>query len=219
MELLQKIKSWEDFFSRQFEEKYFQLLINKISENKDRIYPNFKNIFRIFELIKKEDIKVIVLGQDPYHNSSQANGIAFGVNENIVPPPSLRNINKELINEYNTGLKDFSLISWVNQGIFLINSIWTVIKNQPLSCLDWGWDIFTKQLLKYIYELNNSVIFVCFGNWAFEYINNLNLKNPIIFKTSHPSPFSAYKGFIGSNIFKKINNKLKEMNLKTINWC
>lgn len=218
MKLLRN-NSWNDFFSIEFEKKYFNILVNKIDNYSNQIYPTQEDIFKIFRLIDVEQIKVVIMGQDPYHNYQQANGIAFGVNIGVNPPPSLKNIAKEIYKEYNQQLIDYSLESWVKQGVFLINSIWTVFKNNPLSCKDWGWEEFSQNLLKYICKKNNKVVFVCFGNWAYKYVSSINLKNIIILKTSHPSPYSANKGFIGSNIFKKINLELTKLNLKTIQWC
>lgn len=219
MDKLQKIKEWNDFFSNEFEEKYFQLIIKNINQFSNEIYPKRNEIFRIFELINPNDVKVVIFGQDPYHNENQANGVAFGVNIGLSLPPSLKNIAKEVYHEFNKKLIDYSLLSWVNQGVLLVNTIWTVFKNKPLSCHDWGWEKFSKSLLKYLYKKNNKIIFVCFGNWAYNFLSSIKLEEPIILRTSHPSPLSAYKGFIGSNIFKNINKKLKELNLDTIDWC
>ncbi len=216
---LLKNNNWNNFFSQILSKKYFQLIIQNIDKFANEIYPKKEDIFRIFEFIKINEIKVIIIGQDPYHNLNQANGIAFGVNNGITPPPSLKNISKELFNEYNRGLDDYTLISWVKQGVFLINAIWTVFKNSPFSCNDWGWDIFCKDLLEYICSKKDNIIFVCFGNWAFKFVKSINLKNIIVLKTSHPSPLSANKGFFGSNIFKNVNYELSKLNTKIIKWC
>lgn len=211
--------SWIDFFSIEFGKKYFQYIENMLERYKDKLCPKNDDIFRIFELLDLSNIKVIIIGQDPYHNLGEANGIAFGVNKNVKIPPSLKNIDKEIYREYNKHLIDYSLINWVKQGVLLINSIWTVFPNQPLSCKDWGWEEFTKNLIRCIYEKNKKVIYLCFGNWASKFIDDLQLSEIIMLKTSHPSPFSANKGFLGSNIFKKTNEILNNLNLKTIDWC
>ena len=214
-------QNWKDFFDNQFNQEYFKNLINKININyqNNNLFPSSQDLFKIFNQITCSDVKVVMLGQDPYHNIGQANGIAFSVNKNINYPPSLTNIFKELKFEFNIQRENPDLLDWVNQGVLLINTIWTVIPHRPLSCKNWGWETFTINLLKYINNVNNNIVYLCLGQYAYDFIKQLNINNKYILRTSHPSPYSAHKGFIGSNIFKKTNKILLNNNQKTIKWC
>ena len=178
----------------------------KIIKNSEKIYPSTENIYKAFNYPLK-NIKIIIIGQDPYHGENQANGLAFAVNNNIKPPPSLKNIMKESVT------KDKTLLSWAEQGVFLLNTCLTVAENSPLSHSGKGWEIYTYNAIDYLLNNNkNDLIFCLWGKNAQLLGHKLDLdnrKNVIkIIKTSHPSPLSANKTsspFIGSDQFKLLN--------------
>ena len=196
-------ESWKSLFNQ------YEFDLNKLYNSGNIIYPTREYIFRVFEMDLNE-IKVLLLGQDPYHNSNQANGLSFSVNDDIAIPPSLKNIYKELQNEFperNYIFKSGNLEKWFKkEKIFLLNASLSVIKNKPASQMA-IWKNFTNNVIKYISENNKKCIFVLLGNFAKSkqvYISN---KNNIITGV-HPSPYSANCGFFGSNLFKNIEEKL-----------
>jgi uracil-DNA glycosylase len=191
--------------------------INKILENNnnDTIYPHKEDIFKVFTM-DVLDIKVLLLGQDPYHGKDQAHGLAFSVNKNIKIPPSLKNIYKELQNEYperNYIFNHGNLERWFfEEKIFLLNSSLTVIEGKPGSFIK-IWSKITDEIIQFISENNKNCIFLLLGNYAKEKVKFINDKDRIILGV-HPSPLSANRGFFGSNIFKKLDEKLNY----NINW-
>lgn len=207
-------QSWKELF-----EKHKDLINELINElitcSNTPIYPPKEDIFKVFTM-NVEDIKVVFLGQDPYHGKNQANGLSFSVNNNIKIPPSLANIYKELQNEYPEKNYEFThgnLERWfVDEKIFLLNSALTVIHGKP-SIFMKQWMPFTNDVIKFISENNKKCIFLLLGNFAKEKAKYVNLIERCIFGT-HPSPLSAYRGFFGSNIFMKLDEKLDEK----INW-
>jgi uracil-DNA glycosylase len=197
--------SWNPLFSK------YNFDLDKIYNQTDIVYPPRENIFKVFEMGVK-DIRVLLLGQDPYHNPNQANGLSFSVNDDIVIPPSLRNIYKEIqqtFPERNYTFKTGNLERWFKEEkIFLLNASLSVIHNKPASHMA-IWTDFTNDVIKYISEQNNTCIFVLLGNFAkskAQFISNSNKNNIIV--GVHPSPLSASRGFFGSNIFKTIEDKL-----------
>jgi uracil-DNA glycosylase len=204
-------ESWNELFTKY---KYNFDLDNLYNTN-NIIYPKKDQVFRVFEMNVSE-IKILLLGQDPYHNPDQANGLSFSVNDNIKIPPSLRNIYKEIQSEYperNYTFTSGNLERWFNEEkIFLLNASLTVIQNKPGSQIN-IWNTFTNDVIKYISHNNNKCIFVLLGNFAKSKDNYIGNKDNIIYGV-HPSPLSASKGFFGSNIFKLIEEKLGEQ----INW-
>ncbi|WP_425289577.1 uracil-DNA glycosylase [Spiroplasma endosymbiont of Dioctria linearis] len=212
-------KEWIDLFSDKDIIKDIENILNKI-ESFEYIYPKKDDIFRVFKLIKPKDIKVIIIGQDPYHGKKQANGIAFSVSNSVRTPPSLKNIFKEL--KSDLGIDHFQnndLSNWVKQGVFLINSSLTVEKGLPNSHKDLGWDKVILKILNEINNLNENIIYCLWGNFAKKLYNSLVFKNEekIIF-SAHPSPFSFKNGFENSKPFSKINSMLKKNNDEEIYW-
>lgn len=190
----------------------------KTEYNKD-IYPKKESIFKALELTPLKDVKVVILGQDPYHGEGQANGLSFSVNKGIKLPPSLRNIYKEL--EQDLGIPTPThgdLTNWSKQGVLLLNSVLTVEKGKPGSHKNMGWQEYTDGIIKQISEEKENIVFILWGKYA-ESKKELidNNKHKIIIST-HPSPFSARKGFFGSKPFSRTNNYLKEHNKKEIDW-
>lgn len=217
--------TWQDFFKSQESLEYFSSLIEKVNlgYQNNILFPLKENLFKAFKLCSFNQLKVVILGQDPYHDENQANGLAFSVNNIVKTPPSLRNIFLEIYKEYGKDRNALSngndLSDWAKQGVLLANTFLTVKKHQPESCKDWGWNIFTKNLINFINDNKQNVVFVALGKHSESVFSSLNLKNGnILLKTSHPSPFSAHRGFLGSNIFKKINEYLQQTNQSQIDW-
>lgn len=201
---------WQEILKEEIKKEYFLNLMSFINkEYKDKIiFPNYENIFRAFKLTPYNSVKVVILGQDPYHGENEADGLAFSVPTGVKTPPSLRNILKEISDKRsNTNLED-----WAKQGVFLLNTVLTVEKDKPLSHNNMGWEIFTDSVISSLNK-KEKVIFVLLGKNAQAKRNLIDNKH-IILMTSHPSPLSAYRGFNGSDIFSKINENLKE----PINW-
>lgn len=204
---------WNLILKEEINKEYFKELIKKINTLylTKTIYPEYNNIFKAFNDTSYENINVVILGQDPYHGEFEAHGLAFSVPNGVKIPPSLRNIMNEISNEYGTRIST-DLSDLAKQGVFLLNTVLTVEKDKPLSHRDMGWEIFTDAVIKKINE-KEKVAFVLLGKHAQNKKNLISDKH-IILETSHPSPLSSYRGFNGSQIFKKINDNLD----KKINW-
>jgi uracil-DNA glycosylase len=212
-------KYWFDLIRKDLLKEVEQNLNNEIQKNLENEFYPYKqdDIFKIFKICSLKDIKVVILGQDPYYASkNQANGIAFSVNNGEKLPPSLKNIYKEA--KINT--KNGDLTNWVKQGVFLLNASLTVQANCPNSHQK-IWNKFIPHIIDLINKENEGVVFVSWGNSALEKYKCINLEKHIVLSTSHPSPLSCYKTdnpFMGSDIFIKINKKLKDLNKEEINW-
>ena len=212
---------WDALFQQEIQKKYLQWIDYFLAkEYKEKnIYPPKENIFSAFQLTAKKDVKVVILGQDPYHGPGQAHGLAFSVNPDIPIPPSLRNIYKEIEMEYNTKLnRSGDLRDWAKQGVFLLNPILTVEEHKPLSHSKIGWQQFTNEALKQLNEEDRPIVFLLWGNKAKEAAKLLNNPNHLILTSVHPSPLSASRGFFGCNHFKKANEFLEKHNETPINW-
>ena len=212
--------SWNEVFKNYQKIDELNSMIKKINEQRltTTIYPPKEQVFRVFDLAL-EDIKVVILGQDPYHNPDQACGLSFSVNDGVPLPKSLINIYKELytdlgIRPANTG----NLEPWFKQGVFLLNAVLTVEKNSPASHSKMGWEDFTDYIIETISEKNENVVFVLWGNYARGKKKLINPSKHKIIESAHPSPLSAYRGFFGSKVFSQINNYLKLHNKKTIDF-
>jgi uracil-DNA glycosylase len=191
----------------------------EISLNRE-IFPKESNIFNAFNLCSFENTKVVILGQDPYHGKGEANGLAFSVNEGIKIPPSLRNIFKELKNEFpNFKLnRSADLSDWAQQGVLLINSVLTVEKDKPASHKHYEWELFTNFLISILSKEKKNLVFILLGKYAQDKINLIDPQKHIILKAAHPSPFSANRGFLGTNIFKDSNQILEKLKYAPIYW-
>lgn len=215
-------KTWSQYVNREVLNKVNNDLVKLKLNNKNEFYPyNPDDIFRVFNLCDLKDIKVVILGQDPYYsNKTQANGIAFSVNKDIKTPPSLSNILKELRNEYDTMQEFGNLHNWVKQGVFLLNATLTVESGKPNSHQK-IWDKFILHIMDVINNNCNHVIFVAWGKSALKKYSKIDINKHTILETSHPSPLSCYKTdnpFMGSNIFRKINKILESHNQSIIHW-
>lgn len=207
---------WKEFIKEEQKKEYF-ININKVLEDKDSYFPKYEDIYNAFDLTPYNDIKVVLIGQDPYHNDNQAHGLAFSVLNNKTPK-SLQNIFKELKNDMNIDRKNANLTDWAKQGVFLINSTLTVKKHTPNSHKDIGWQTFTDNVIKQIEKNNNVIIYILLGSFAQSKKKLITNPNHYIIETSHPSFFSCNKGFFGSKIFSKTNQILVDNNIKPIIW-
>lgn len=213
--------NWNELFEIESKKEYFKKLMDFIdNEYKTKtIYPKKEDIFKVFELTPLSNVKVVILGQDPYHNKNQATGLAFSVPFGEKIPPSLANIYKEIESDLGIlKLNNGDLTSWATQGVFLLNTILTVEENKPLSHKDKGWEIFTDNIIKMINEKQTPVVFILWG--AYARAKKSLITNPIhlIIESAHPSPFSARNGFFGSKPFSKTNEFLKKNNIEEIDW-
>lgn len=210
---------WRKIVTEELDKNYLSDLEKTIlSEYENNIvYPAFDNIFRTYNETPLEGIKVVIIGQDPYHTPNLANGLAFS--SDIKIPKSLKNIFKEIENEYSLDeITDPDLSRWSKQGVFLLNSTLTVRKGVPDSHKKIGWDILTDATIKSISKKKQNIVYLLWGNNAMKKINLINTENNLILNSTHPSPFSANKGFFGNNHFRKCNNFLNSKGIKEINW-
>ena len=203
---------WFAFFEEQCCQNYWQQLEKKLLKQK-YFYPPPKKIFRIFNNLSPKNIKIVILGQDPYHQKEQADGFAFSTKNKKIPA-SLKNIYKEIFK--NNIPTNGDLSKWVAQGVFLLNRILTVQDSQPLSHKDFGWQEFTARLMNYLDE--SPKCFLLWGAEAQKITKYLKNKEHCILQTSHPSPLSVYRGFLGCGHFEKVNYWLKKHNQTPINW-
>ncbi|MCI5879876.1 MAG: uracil-DNA glycosylase [Bacillales bacterium] len=213
-------KKWDEVLSNEFKNDYFKKLgiFVKNEYNKKEIYPKYNDIFNALRYTDYDDVKVVILGQDPYHGYNEAHGLSFSVKKGTPMPPSLQNIFKELENDLNIKKTDSDLTSWAKQGVFLLNSIMTVEKDKPLSHKDKGWEIFTDNIIKCLNEREKPIVFVLWGSYARSKKVLITNKRHLVLESVHPSPLSAYRGFFGSKPFSKINAFLEKNNIEKIEW-
>jgi uracil-DNA glycosylase len=211
---------WDVVLKEEYEKNYFKniaMFINK--EYKEKIvYPPKRDILRALKLTDYNDVKVVILGQDPYHGENEANGLSFSVNEGIKLPPSLKNIYKELYDDLGITKTTGDLTSWANQGVLLLNSVLTVLKDTPTSHSKIGWQEYTDAIIRKLNEREKTIVFILWGNYARSKKNLITNKRHYIIESPHPSPFSANSGFFGSRPFSKTNEFLKKNNIKEIEW-
>jgi uracil-DNA glycosylase len=212
---------WDNLLSTEYKKAYFRDLMAFIKDEykTKTVYPKQNQVFNAFRYTSFEDIKVVILGQDPYHEEGQAEGLAFSVSNAVLKPPSLQNIFKEL--ESDLGIpypKSNSLEPWTKQGILLLNAVLTVEAHKAASHSNKGWETFTDEVISIINKKTTPVVFILWGSYARS--KKALITNPIhyIIESAHPSPLSAYNGFFGSKPFSKTNNFLKEHNIKEIDW-
>ena len=214
-------KNWANILKNEFEKPYFKK-IQEYLENeyqKYDVYPSMDNIFNALNLVKFEDVKVVILGQDPYHEPGQAHGLSFSVLDGVALPPSLVNIYKEI--ESDLGIKcekSGNLTRWAKQGVLLLNTTLTVRKGQANSHSEIGWKIFTHEIIKALSKREKPIVFMLWGNHAKSFLPILNNPNHLILQSAHPSPFSARNGFFGCKHFSKCNDFLRSHNIEPINW-
>lgn len=215
-------ESWKKVLEKEFQTDYFNNISLKTREEYSKFvcYPPGSKLFRAFDECPFNKLKVVIIGQDPYHGENQANGLCFSVDDGVEKPPSLKNIFKELNTSFTKNERTNSDLSdWSNQGVLLLNSILSVRRKFPGSHRHIGWEEFTENVIKIISKEKVNLVFMLWGNYAKNKEKFIHDNNHLVLKSGHPSPLSANKGFwFGNNHFKKCNDFLKANNLETIKW-
>lgn len=218
-------ESWKKELGDEFEKPYFKKLSEFVRSEytNGKVYPLPKNIFRAFELCPFEKVKVVIIGQDPYHGPHQANGLCFAVSEGIRIPPSLKNIYKEISDDLGIPLKNLEksggdLSRWAMQGVLLLNATLTVSANTPGSHQSKGWEEFTDAVIKKLSNERSGLVFMLWGNYAKKKGSVIDRNKHLVLEAQHPSPFSAYNGFFGCKHFGKANEYLIEKGLGAVDW-
>lgn len=213
-------KKWDIVLKDEIKKPYFRDLgvFVKNEYGKKIVFPEYKNIFNALRYTDYDEVKVVILGQDPYHGTGEAHGLSFSVQKGVKRPPSLDNIFKELYNDLHIKRENNDLTDWAKQGVFLLNSIMTVVKDTPLSHKGKGWEIFTDNLIKLLNKREKPIVFILWGNYARSKKELITNPNHYIIESVHPSPLSANRGFFGSKPFSKTNNFLVSHGIKPIKW-
>ena len=214
-------ESWKGKLEKEFEKDYFVQLTQFVRNEylTQTVYPPGKEIFRSFDCCLFEDVKVVIIGQDPYHGPGQANGLCFSVREGVRPPPSLQNIFKEIHNDLGKPMPSSpDLERWARQGVLLLNATLTVRASSPGSHQNKGWEIFTDAVIKIISDEKKNVVFLLWGAYAQKKGEIIDRSKHLVLMSAHPSPFSADRGFFGCKHFSKANEYLKSKGLKEIDW-
>ncbi|HEY0356838.1 MAG TPA: uracil-DNA glycosylase [Flavisolibacter sp.] len=216
-------ESWKKVLESEFRKPYFRQITDHIKTEKAQgktIYPQGSLIFNAFEKTPFDKVKVVIIGQDPYHGPGQAMGLSFSVPRGVPPPPSLVNIFKELHSDTGTPIPNHGdLTGWASQGVMLLNASLTVRAGEPMSHAKIGWHIFTNAVISKISELKEHVVFILWGKFAQEKMELINVKKHHILKSAHPSPLSANTGFFGNRHFSKTNIYLMKQGKDPIDWA
>lgn len=213
--------SWRDKLEKEFEKEYFSSLIQFVKQEyqTQTVYPPGKEIFRAFDCCPFQDVKVVVIGQDPYHGAGQANGLCFSVRDGVRPPPSLVNIFKEINKDLGKPIPvSGDLERWAYQGVLLLNATLTVRASSPASHQNKGWETFTDAVIKMISDAKSNVVFLLWGAYAQKKGEIIDRSKHLVLMCAHPSPFSADRGFFGCRHFSKANEYLRSKGLKEIEW-
>jgi uracil-DNA glycosylase len=214
--------SWKEVLKHEFHKPYFLQVAAHLKTEKATgavVYPPGSSIFNAFNTTPFDEVKVVILGQDPYHNPGQAHGLSFSVPDGVPPPPSLVNIYKELNKDIGLPIpKTGNLTKWAKQGVFLLNAILTVRANEPASHSKIGWMDFTDAVIRKISDEKEGVVFLLWGKFAQEKQVLIDETKHSVLKAAHPSPFSADKGFFGCKHFSKTNQLLTARGLEAIDW-
>ena len=216
-------EGWKKMLKSEFSKPYFLQLANHLKTEKVQgktIYPNGSRIFNTFALTPFKDVKVVIIGQDPYHGAGQAHGLSFSVQEGIPPPPSLVNMFKEIRSDLGIDMQPGygNLSKWANQGVLLLNAFLTVRAGEPLSHSKIGWETFTDAVISCVSENKKGVVFLLWGKFAQGKQALIDETKHIVLKAAHPSPFSADKGFFGCKHFSKTNEQLMKQGMAPIDW-
>lgn len=212
---------WDEVLQDEFKKEYFVDLMNFIKSEYRRttIYPKQNEVFNAFRYTDFDNVKVVILGQDPYHGPNQAEGLSFSVSNEVLKPPSLKNIFKELESDLKIPFPEHnSLKKWAKEGVLLLNAVLTVEEHKPTSHKDKGWEIFTDDIIKILNERNTPTVFILWGAYAKEKKKLITNPNHLVIESAHPSPFSARNGFFGSKPFSRTNEFLEKNNIKGIDW-
>ncbi|MBS4750885.1 uracil-DNA glycosylase [Carnobacteriaceae bacterium zg-ZUI78] len=213
--------TWHDVLAQEKEKEYFKQVMTYVSERRRvaTVFPTKENMFHALKLTEYDNVKVVILGQDPYHGEHQAHGLSFSVQENIDFPPSLQNIFKELVDDIGCLMPtQGNLTKWAQQGVLLLNTVLTVEKGQAHSHKDKGWEIFTDKVISVLNDRQKPVVFVLWGRPAQSKQTLITNPQHIILTAPHPSPLSAYRGFFGSRPFSRINEYLRALHIEPIDW-
>lgn len=212
---------WDSLLEDEFKKDYY-LNLREFLKNEyatKTIYPDMYDIFNALKHTSYNDVKVVIIGQDPYHGPNQAHGLCFSVQKGVIPPPSLKNIYKELQTDVGFTIPEHGdLTSWAKQGVLLLNATLTVQAGLAASHKGKGWEIFTDNIISLINKREKPVVFLLWGGFARAKKALITNKNHLILECAHPSPLSAYNGFFGSKHFSKTNEFLKSNNIEPINW-
>ena len=213
--------SWDIELKEEYNKEYFIKLMDYIKKEyqEKTIYPKQNEVFNAFRYTSFEDVKVVILGQDPYHGPNQAEGLSFSVSNEVLKPPSLKNIFKELESDLGIQFPEAnSLKPWAKEGVLLLNAVLTVEEHMPTSHKDKGWEVFTDNIIRILNTKKEPVVFILWGSYARNKKELITNPNHLIIESPHPSPFSARTGFFGSKPFSKTNEYLKSKGIKEINW-
>lgn len=213
-------KKWDVILSDEFSKDYFRKLgIFVKSEYKRHIcYPKYSDVFNALRFTDYDQVKVVILGQDPYHGEGEAHGLSFSVHDDVRRPPSLNNILKELNDDLGIVRSGNELTDWAKQGVLLLNSVLTVVKDTPLSHKGKGWEIFTDNIIRYLNDREAPIVFILWGSYARSKKELITNKKHFIIESAHPSPLSASRGFFGSHPFSRTNNFLVKNGIEPISW-
>ncbi|MDO4940600.1 MAG: uracil-DNA glycosylase [Erysipelotrichaceae bacterium] len=212
---------WDEIIGNEFDKEYYQNLRHFLDDEykNNTIYPLPKNIYSALKLTSYKDCKVVILGQDPYHEENQAHGLSFSVNKGVPVPPSLQNIYKELKDDLGCYIPNHGyLLSWAKQGVLLLNAVLTVRAHLANSHKGKGWEILTDTIIKKLNEKQEPVVFILWGANARSKKQYITNPKHLVIESAHPSPLSAYNGFFGSRPFSKTNNFLIKNNIYPIDW-
>jgi uracil-DNA glycosylase len=216
-------QSWKEVLKQEFSKPYFQQIVTFLKTEKLQkkiIYPPGSLIFNAFHQTPFHHVKVVILGQDPYHGAGQAHGLCFSVQDGVTPPPSLINIYKEIESDLGVGMpaRYGNLTKWAQQGVLMLNAFLTVRANEPASHSKIGWEEFTNSVIKKISDEKKGVVFILWGKFAQEKQVLIDETKHYVLKAAHPSPFSADKGFFGCRHFSKANELLMKQGIEPIDW-
>ena len=212
---------WDLILQDEFKKEYFEKLMDFVkNEYKEKtIYPKQNEVFNAFRYTDFDNVKVVILGQDPYHGPNQAEGLSFSVSNEVLKPPSLKNIFKELESDLKIPFPEHnSLKKWAKEGVLLLNAVLTVEEHKPTSHKDKGWEIFTDDIIKILNKRDTPTVFILWGAYARSKRDLITNSKHLVIESAHPSPFSARNGFFGSKPFSKTNEFLKKNNIKEIDW-
>ena len=212
---------WDYYLKQEFDKDYFKELLSFVKKeyHEKTIYPKQNEVFNAFRYTDFDNVKVVILGQDPYHGPNQAEGLSFSVSNEVLKPPSLQNIFKELESDLGTPFPEHnSLKPWAKQGVLLLNAVLTVEEHKPTSHKDKGWEQFTDAVIQILNKKEEPIVFILWGSYARSKKAFITNPKHLIIESAHPSPFSARNGFFGSKPFSRTNEFLRKTNQKEIDW-